>query len=366
MRPHLSFLRQWARAPSTVATAMLSVAGTHWRKISCVIIASLGEKSGLAVLYMEGSQQNSGLAFVFPGQGSQFVGMLSDLAENHPVVTDIFAGASIKLGYDLLSLCLNGPEQRLNQTEYTQPALLTACYAIWRVWQEQDGLLPEFLAGHSLGEYTALVCGGVLDFTDAVVLVAERGRFMQEAVPRGAGSMAAISGLDDEAVIDICAGTAQDEVVSVANFNFPGQVVIAGTARAVEHVCTLAKEAGARRVTPLTVSVPSHCRLMIPAADKLQLRVNEITFMPATIPVVQNIDARARMDPDEIKQALVLQLHQSVMWSKCVAEMQQHGITRMIECGPGKVLSGLIRRIDKNITCRGISDTESLNTALLM
>ena len=309
---------------------------------------------------------SSGLAFVFPGQGSQSVGMLSDLAEDFPIVADIFAEASTKLGYDLLTLCLNGPEEQLNQTEYTQPALLTASYAIWRIWQEQGGLRPEFMAGHSLGEYTALVCAGVLDFTDAVGLMAERGRFMQEAVPRGAGSMAAISGLDDATVIDVCARAAQDEVVSAANFNFPGQVVIAGTAKAVERACTLAKEAGARRVTPLTVSVPSHCRLMAPAADRLRRRFDEITFTPAVIPVVQNSDALTRTDPGEIKQALVLQLHQSVMWSKCIAEIQQHGITRIIECGPGKVLSGLIRRIDKNISCTGISDTESLNAALLM
>ena len=309
---------------------------------------------------------SSGLAFIFPGQGSQSVGMLSDLTENFPVVADIFAGASNKLGYDLLSLCLNGPEERLNQTEYTQPALLTASYAIWRVWQEQGGMRPEFLAGHSLGEYTALVCAGVLDFIDTVGLVAERGQFMQEAVPRGAGSMAAISGLDDAAVIDVCARSAQDEVVSVANYNFPGQVVIAGTAGAVERACISAKEAGARRVTPLSVSVPSHCRLMAPAADRLQRRVDEITFTPADIPVVQNSDARARTDPGEIKHALVLQLHQSVMWSKCIAEIQRHGITRIIECGPGKVLSGLIRRIDKDITCTGISDTVSLNAALSM
>ena len=309
---------------------------------------------------------SSGLAFVFPGQGSQSVGMLSDLAEDFPIVADIFAEASTKLGYDLLSLCLNGPEERLNQTEFTQPALLTASYAIWRIWQEQGGLRPEFMAGHSLGEYTALVCAGVLDFTDAVGLMAERGRFMQEAVPRGAGSMAAISGLDDAAVIDVCARAAQDEVVSAANFNFPGQVVIAGTAGAVERACTLAKETGARRVTPLTVSVPSHCRLMAPAADRLQRRVDEITFTPAVIPVVQNIDARARTDPDDIKQGLVLQLHRSVMWSKSITEIQQHGIIRIIECGPGKVLSGLIRRIDKDITCNSISDTVSLNAALLM
>ena len=290
--------------------------------------------------------------------------MLSDMAENFPVAADTFAEASAQLGYDLLSLCSNGPEETLNQTEYTQPALLTAGYAAWRVWLEQGGRHPAYVAGHSLGEYTALVCAGVIGFTDAVGLVADRGRLMQQAVPQGTGAMAAVSGLDDETVIDVCARAAQDEVVSAANFNFPGQVVIAGHSRAVERACALAKSAGARRVTPLPVSVPSHCSLMMPAAHQLQSRVDEINFKPAEIPVVQNVDAEARTDPGEIKQALVLQLHQSVLWSKCIAAMQRLGVTGMIECGPGKVLNGLIRRIDKHIVCAGISDTESLNQAL--
>lgn len=306
------------------------------------------------------------IAFVFPGQGSQYVGMFSDLVDNFPAASEVFAEASAKLGYDLLSLCINGPEEKLDQTEHTQPALLTASYAAWRIWQESGGTRPMYMAGHSLGEYSALVCAGVIDFTDAVGLVAERGRYMQEAVARGTGTMAAISGLDDEAVIDVCAKAAQDEVVSAANFNFPGQVVIAGDAPAVERACILAKASGARRVTPLPVSVPSHCRLMAPAADRLHSLLNKITFMPATIPVVQNVDARARTDPHEIKQALVLQLHQSVLWSTCIAVMQRLGITGMIECGPGKVLSGLIRRIDKSIVCAGISDKESLEAALLI
>ena len=307
-----------------------------------------------------------GLAFVFPGQGSQSVGMLTDLAENVPAVAGVFAEASAKLEYDLLSLCLNGPEDKLNRTEYTQPALLTASYAIWRIWQDNGGARPGFLAGHSLGEYTALVCAGVLDFADAVELVADRGRIMQDAVPHGAGAMAAVSGLDDDAVIDVCARAAQEEVVSAANFNFPGQVVIAGNAAAVERACELAKKAGARRVTPLPVSVPAHCRLMLPAADRLQLRVNEIDFAPAAIPVVQNVDARARTDPGEIKKAMLLHMHQPVLWSKCIALMRDNGIGRIIECGPGRVLSGLIRRIDKNISCNGISDTASLDAALSM
>ncbi len=305
-----------------------------------------------------------GLAFVFPGQGSQTVGMLSDLVENFPVATELFAMASARLDYDLLSLCLSGPEQKLNQTEYTQPALLTAGYAVWRIWHDLGGARPDFLAGHSLGEYTALVCAGVLDFSDAVGLVAERGRFMQDAVPHGVGAMAAVSGLDDDVVVDACARAAQDEIVSAANFNFPGQVVIAGNAKAVDRASDLAKAAGARRVTPLSVSVPAHCRLMAPAAHRLQQRFDEIDFMPAAIPVVQNIDALARTDPDEIKQALILQIHQPVLWSECIAVMQENGITRIVECGPGKVLSGLIRRIDKNLDCRSISDTESLNVTL--
>lgn len=292
------------------------------------------------------------------------MGMSSDLADNFPLTGRIFAEASAKLDHDLLSLCLNGPEDKLNQTEHTQPAMLTASYAAWRLWQEQGGPRPAYVAGHSLGEYTALVCAGVMDFSDAVALVAERGRLMQEAVPAGTGSMAAISGLDDETVIDVCAQAAGDEVVSAANFNFPGQVVIAGDAPAVERACKLAKESGARRVAPLPVSVPSHCRLMAPAAERLRLLVDEITFTPAAIPVIQNVDAGVRTDPNGIKQALVLQLQRSVLWSKCVTVMQQLGITAMIECGPGKVLNGLIRRIDKNIVCANISDTVSLNNAL--
>ena len=307
-----------------------------------------------------------GLAFVFPGQGSQSVGMLSGLAENFPAVAGIFAEASARLDYDLLSLCLHGPEDKLNRTEYTQPALLTASYAIWRIWQDNGGARPGFLAGHSLGEYTALVCAGVLGFADAVELVADRGRIMQDAVPHGAGAMAAVSGLDDDTVIDVCAGAAQEEVVSAANFNFPGQVVIAGNAGAVERACELAKKAGARRVTPLPVSVPAHCRLMLPAADRLQLRVNEIDFAAAAIPVVQNVDARARTDPGEIKEAMMLHMHQPVLWSKCIALMRDKGIGRIIECGPGRVLSGLIRRVDKNIACNGMSDTASLDAALSM
>ena len=306
------------------------------------------------------------IAFVFPGQGSQSVGMIAELADNFPLTGNVFAQASAILGYDLLSLCLNGPEEKLNQTEHTQPALLATSYACWRIWLEQGGARPTYMAGHSLGEYSALVCAGVINFTDAIGLVAERGRLMQQAVPQGAGAMAAISGLDDDKVIGVCAEAAQGEVVSAANFNFPGQVVISGHSAAVQRAGALASAAGARRVTPLPVSAPSHCSLMAPAAKRLQLLVNEMAFMPATTPVVQNVDASARTDPDEIKQALVLQLHQSVLWSGCVTAMQQLGITAMIECGPGKVLNGLLRRIDKTIACANISDMNSLNAALLI
>ncbi len=307
---------------------------------------------------------NNGLAFVFPGQGSQSVGMLSNLAEDFPVVTEVFAQASEALGFDLWSLCLDGPEERLNQTENTQPALLTASYAVWRAWEEQGGAKPELLAGHSLGEYTALICAEVLNFTDAVRLVADRGRLMQAAVPKGKGAMAAISGLDDEVIIEICGKATEDEVVSAANFNFPGQVVIAGDVRAMDRAIELAKAEGAKRVTLLSVSVPSHCRLMAPAAEKLEQRVNELKFAPAAIPVIQNVDARVRSNPEEIKQALILQLHQPVFWSRSIVSMCRQGIIRIIECGPGKVLRGLIRRIEKDIDCAGISDTDSLNAAL--
>ena len=303
-------------------------------------------------------------AFVFPGQGSQSIGMLTELVERFPDAQEVFAQASNKLGYDLLSLCRHGPEETLNRTEYTQPALLTAGYAAWRAWRARGGREPAYLAGHSLGEYTALVCAGVVDFAEAVGLVAERGRLMQEAAPPGTGSMAAVSGLDDETIIKVCAEAARGEVVSAANFNFPGQVVIAGTAQAVARACALATTAGAKRVTPLPVSVPSHCSLMKPAAKKLQRRMTGIRFMPASIPIVQNVDAQARTDPVQIKQALVLQLHQSVLWSKCVLAMQQRGVARVIECGPGKVLGGLIRRIDKTIHCANISDAASLDAAL--
>ena len=306
------------------------------------------------------------VAFVFPGQGSQFVGMIDELARNFPVAGSIFAEASAVLGYDLLSLCLNGPEQQLNQTEYTQPALLAASYACWRIWLERGGARPAYMAGHSLGEYSALVCAGALSFSDAVGLVAQRGRLMQQAVSESAGAMAAISGLDDDKVVEVCAEAAQGEVVSAANFNFPGQVVISGNCAAVDRAAALAKASGARRVTPLPISAPSHCSLMAPAAERLQQLVNGLCFMPAEIPVVQNVDANVRTDPREMQQALVLQLHQSVLWSRCVTVMQQRGVSTMIECGPGKVLNGLLRRIDKNIVCANIADMNSLNAALLI
>ena len=307
---------------------------------------------------------NRGLAFVFPGQGSQSVGMLSDLAENFSIVGDVFTIASEALGFDLWSLCLNGPGDQLNQTENTQPALLASGYAVWKVWEKQGGAKPALLAGHSLGEYTALVCAGVLEFSDAISLVADRGRFMQTVVPPDEGAMAAISGLDDGQVMDICSKAAQDEVVSVANFNFPGQVVIAGNIRAMKRAMALAKEAGAKRTTLLSVSVPSHCPLMAPAAEKLKHRMNEIDFSPADIPIVQNIDAQIRSDPEEIKQALISQLHQPVLWSRSIVSMNVQGIVKIIECGPGRVLSGLIRRIEKNIVCASVFDSASLNTAL--
>lgn len=304
------------------------------------------------------------LACVFPGQGSQSVGMLADLAERFPVVEETFAEASEGLGLELWPLCLKGPEATLNQTENTQPALLTAGVAVWRLWEQRGGAKPTLLAGHSLGEYTALVCAGVLALPVAARLVAARGRFMQDAVPAGAGAMAAIAGLNDEQATAVCAQAAPEGGVWTSNFNSPGQVVIAGEAPAVARALDLAKEAGARRTTRLPVSAPSHCPLMAPAAERLARRLETIPFAPASIPVVSNADARTRVEPEEIKQALIVQLSQPVQWVQCVQALRQQGIGKILECGPGKVLSGLIRRIDRDMICANAATADSLGAAL--
>lgn len=303
------------------------------------------------------------LAFVFPGQGSQTVAMLSDFAQNE-TVQNTFKEASDALGYDLWQLVAQGPAETLNQTNYTQPALLTASVALWRVWQEESDIMPTVLAGHSLGEYSALVCAGVISLTDAVKLVEKRGEYMQTCVPAGVGAMAAVIGLDDESIIDACK-QAQDshevkEVVSAVNFNSPGQVVIAGHKAAVERAGDLCKSAGAKRVLPLPVSVPSHCALMTDAADKLAKDLESITFNTPTINVINNVDVAIETSSEAIKIALVKQLYSPVRWSETITKLGEQGVTQMIEVGPGKVLQGLVKRIDKAISCVAFNTEESL------
>ncbi|MFK8066716.1 MAG: ACP S-malonyltransferase [Gammaproteobacteria bacterium] len=303
--------------------------------------------------------------FIFPGQGSQSVGMLSELAETNPIIEKTYAEASEALGYDLWNLVKNGPESDLNSTDRTQPALLAAGVSVWRVLSTELTQKPSVLAGHSLGEYTALVCAGALDFQDGVSLVADRGRFMQDAVPVGEGAMAAILGLDDVVVADICSSTSDqnDGLVSCANFNSPGQIVIAGTASTVNKAIEALKEAGAKRAVLLPVSVPSHCPLMLPAAEALKDRLDSITIKALEIPVVHNVDADMRSKPEDIKQALIDQLHKPVRWVDVIKAVSQ-GSDQIIECGPGKVLSGLTKRIDRQLICHPVFDSASLEKAI--
>ena len=305
---------------------------------------------------------NRQLAFVFPGQGSQAVAMLSDFSDND-VVQNTFKEASAALGYDLWALVAQGPAEQLNQTNFTQPALLTASVALWRVWQAESEVMPNVMAGHSLGEYSALVCAGVLSLTDGVKLVEKRGEYMQTCVPAGVGAMAAVIGLDDQAIIDACATAQADEVVAAVNFNSPGQVVIAGHKAAVERAGELCKTAGAKRVLPLPVSVPSHCALMNDAADKLASDLETITFNTPTINVVNNVDVAIETDSAAIKTALIKQLYSPVRWSETVAQLGEQGITQMVEVGPGKVLQGLAKRINKSIQCVSFNTQESLEKA---
>ena len=304
------------------------------------------------------------LAFVFPGQGSQSVGMLKDLAAEFTEVEATFKQASDALGYDLWDVVQNGPAEKLNQTDVTQPAMLSAGVAVWRIWQAKGGAQPVMMAGHSLGEYTALVCAGALDFSDAVKLVAERGRLMQEAVPAGEGAMAAILGLDDDAVIQVCEDAAEGEVLSAVNFNSPGQVVIAGQKTAVERALGVAKDKGAKRALLLPVSVPSHCALMKPAAQKLEQILADIELREPAIPVLNNVDVQAQSDAAEIRAALVKQLHSPVRWVETIRKMAADGVDSLIECGPGKVLAGLNKRIERGMTAQAVYDSDSLNSAL--
>ncbi|CAH8185703.1 ACP S-malonyltransferase [Vibrio aestuarianus] len=305
----------------------------------------------------------SKFAIVFPGQGSQTVGMLAELGQQYDVVQQTFAEASEVLGYDLWALVQNGPAEDLNQTFRTQPALLAASVAIWRVWQSLGLAQPTLLAGHSLGEYSALVCAGVIDFKQAIKLVELRGQLMQEAVPAGVGAMSAIIGLDDEAIAKACEAAAQGEVVSPVNFNSPGQVVIAGNKDAVERAGALCKEAGAKRALPLPVSVPSHCALMKPAAEKLAVALESIEFNAPQIPVINNVDVATETAPEKIKDALVRQLHSPVRWTEGVQLMSEQGIEKLLEVGPGKVLTGLTKRIVKTLEAAAVNDTASLDAA---
>ncbi|MCK5819922.1 MAG: ACP S-malonyltransferase [Psychromonas sp.] len=302
--------------------------------------------------------------FAFPGQGSQSVAMLANLAENFSIVTDTYQQASDVLGYDLWSLVQKGPSEDLNQTDKTQPALLAASVAIWRVWLEKGGEKPTLIAGHSLGEYSALVCAGVIDFQDAIKLVALRGQLMQDAVPAGTGAMSAIIGLDNETIATCCEQGAEGQVVSPVNFNSPGQTVIAGNKEAVERAGVLLKEAGAKRVLPLPVSVPSHCALMKPAAEKLAIALESVEFKTPLVDVINNVDVAIESDPIKIKDALVRQLFCPVRWTEIIEKMAKEGITLQVEAGPGKVLSGLVRRIDKSFTAQFINDCASLETSL--
>ena len=293
------------------------------------------------------STQNNQLAFVFPGQGSQSVGMLVEMAESYPDIKATFAQASEVLDLDLWSLVADGPAEELNQTHNTQPAMLAAGVALWKVWCAQSDVRPAYMAGHSLGEYTALVCSGVLDFTDAIALVAARGRFMQEAVPDGVGAMAAVLGLADEQVIQVCADAAQGEICSAVNFNSPGQVVIAGNSAAIDRAMLAAKEAGAKRALKLPVSVPSHCALMQPAADKLYTKMQDINFAEPDVTLLHNVDVSAHKDAQEIRQALKQQLFMPVRWVDTVNALSEQGVGTFVEMGPGKVLMGLNKRTVK-------------------
>lgn len=304
-------------------------------------------------------------AFVFPGQGSQSLGMLADLAVDHPVVNEVFAEASTVLGYDLWDVVQNGPETRLNQTDVTQPAMLAAGIAVYRALQQaKPGLVPAFMAGHSLGEYTALVASGVMTLTQGIELVAERGRLMQTAVAPGEGAMAAVLGLEDEQVVALCAQAAQGGVVEAVNFNSPGQVVIAGDAQSVQRAMTLAEEMGAKKVVPLSVSVPSHCALMKPAAEALKQKLDSMAFSAPIVPVFHNVNVTSYSDEVQIKQALVEQLYRPVQWVKTIEKMKEQDVEKLYELGPGKVLTGLNRRIDRRMDIETIFDSATLAQAV--
>jgi len=300
------------------------------------------------------------LAFVFPGQGAQYPGMGKELADNFPVARQLFEEANDALGFDIASLCFNGPEEDLKLTTNTQPAILTVSVAALKVVQAETGLVPDFAAGHSLGEYSALVCAGALAFADAVRTVRQRGAFMQEAVPVGLGAMAAIMGVDGEALQGVCRQASQGEVVAPANFNSPGQVVIAGHATAVERAMELAKGQGAKRALPLPVSAPFHCSLMVPAGERLEQILQGVAVHPLAMPVVTNVEAAPNGDAARVKELLVTQVSAPVRWDESVLKMSELGVERYVEIGPGKVLAGLIKRIVKGASVNNVEDPSGL------
>lgn len=304
------------------------------------------------------------IAYVFPGQGSQAVGMLDSLYQSFAIVKETFEEASDALGYDMAQLILQGPAEQLNQTHNTQPALLTSSIAIYRLLSEQGASPVQVMAGHSLGEYSALTAAGVLKLSDAVNLVRLRGQLMQQAVPEGVGAMAAIIGLADDAVKQVCQEASENQVVAAVNFNSPGQVVIAGHKEAVERASIAAKAAGAKRALPLPVSVPSHCELMKPAAEQLEQALSELSLVSPTIDVINNVDVIAERDVAKISQALSRQLYCPVRWTETVQKLAADGVTQLVEVGPGKVLSGLTKRIDKSLSSVSVNDTASLESFL--
>jgi len=310
------------------------------------------------------NEQNYNVAFVFPGQGSQSVGMLSQLAEAYPIVKQTFEQASQVLGFNLWDLVANGPEENLNLTQNTQPAMLAAGVAVWRVWCEQTDKRPAWMAGHSLGEYTALVCANAIGFEDAVKLVAERGRLMQEAVPAGVGAMAAILGLEDHQVVNTCAEAAQGQIVTAANFNAPGQVVIAGDTAAVERAMEALKALGAKRALKLPVSVPSHCALMEAASDKLNEILQNINIEMPNTTLIHNADVKSHGSPEVIRYALKEQLFKPVRWVESIKFMHEQGVAGFVECGPGKVLMGLNKRIAPDAIHMTMFDPDSIKNVL--
>ena len=306
---------------------------------------------------------SASLAFVFPGQGSQSVGMLAELAQQQPLIQHTFSEASDALGYDLWALTQQGPEESLNQTDKTQPAILTASIALWRLWQAEAAVQPAFVAGHSLGEYSALVAAGSLSLADAVRLVERRGQLMQQAVPAGQGGMAAILGLEDADVLAACAEAEQGEVVSAVNFNAPGQVVIAGSANAVARAIEACKARGAKRAMALPVSVPSHCALMRPAAEQFAASIESLNWQMPSIALVQNVSAAVPTDLDGLKRDLLAQLYSPVRWVETIQCLAEQGVTELVECGPGKVLSGLNKRCVKGVNTHNLETPDAFAAA---